>query len=720
MTMQAKAKGTVRGRRVGVRLVFMLALSLAFAFLFELGTLVGAPISSPYRLADWNTGRLVIYFFLGLPLAAFLVFNNWKRTLARLVAFLEAEDGARMMRWARRVLIGSVILVVVTLVVGVACLIAGNSQSGPYQLYAVCIAVVIMAFYAARRKIARRVERVVLVILLSSGFLFASMVPLYTHASWDDHIHYDRTVAASYLLDPEYTPADQKLVWREFNDVAWWSRFPGWEDYVDPYDLANQQAIYQEINNAALQTENAVRMEGPTTLREVPITEYYLVAYIPGAIALWFARLFSVPATIAFMLGCLANLVCYAFVVYFAMRRLKSGKLIMAACALIPEAVFLAAGYSYDFWVTAFIMLGFAYFIGELQRPDEPLTWKRFGIMVGAFLIGFGPKAIYVPIAAMLLFMPRKKFAKVSSPQHGAAGPQAPPEGAVALGAGAGALLTADAGSMAAVECAEAGAADASQPAVAAPCVPRWRTLTQSKYIVVMILSAAFVLATFLLPMFIGGPGEGDSRGGDVNPAYQIAFILSQPAAFAEIFFDFFKWYVSPQEAHHVLVDFCGVETSFIDAIPLLLLPLVALFDRRSCDVAYATHAKRISVWLLVFVTIVLMATALFISFTPVDAGRINGMQGRYLIPLLYPLLAMGLNLKTAGKLGGRWFDDTTKQFSLMCYVVLGLCCAVLFLGIYDAVIEQYGRVSGAPMIDFPNWLSPVSWEWLEIIPWFA
>lgn len=670
-------------RRKGARFAAVIGLSVLFAFIFELGTLVGAPMSSPYHVSDWNTGRLLIYFFLALPLSAFLVFNNWKRSLARFGAFLEAEDGARMMRWARRVLIGSVILVIVTLLIGAICFVAGNAQPGPYQLFAVCIAVVIMAFYAARKKLARRVERVVLVILLASGFLFATMVPQYTHASWDDHIHYDRTVAASYLLDPEYTPADQMLVYREFNDVAWWSRYPGWEGYHDPYDLANQSEIYQKINNAANLEEDSVRMEGPTTLREVPITEYYLVAYIPGAIALWLARLFSVPATVAFMLGRIANLLCYAFVIYFAMRRLKSGKLIMAACALIPEAVFLAAGYSYDFWLTAFIMLGFAYFIGELQRPDEPLTWKRFGIMVGAFLVGLGPKAIYVPIAAMLLFMPRKKFAKVSAPAAAA------PEG---------------------VSC-EAPAR------LSSGTLPRWRRLTQAKYVLAMLLSAAFVLATFLLPMFIGGPGEGDSRGGDVNPSYQIAFILSQPAAFAEIFFDFFWWYVSPAEAHHVLVDFCGVETSFVDAIPFLLLPLIAVFDRTACDVGYATHAKRISMWVLVFVTIVLMATALFISFTPVDAGRINGMQGRYLIPLLYPLLAFGFNLKAMGNWGQRAFGDEDKRYALLCYVVLGLCCFVLFLGIYDAVIEQYGRASGAPMLSLPEWLTPRNWEWLTNLP---
>lgn len=721
-------------RRISTAAVVAL-LSAAFAVLFELGTLAGAPMSSPGNPADWNLARMGIYFLLALPLAAFLRLNDWHAAAERFTAFMEAEDGARIVRWARRVLIGSVILVLVVLVVGAACMLAGNGQPGPYQLFAVCVSLVVMAFYAARRKLARRVERVVLVIMLAAGLLFASMAPLYTHVSWDDHIHYDRTVAASYLLDPEYSVADQMLVNRSFNDVADYSRYPQSETYHDPYDLHNQHIIYAHLNAEGEYDARAVRMEGPTTLRGVPITEYYLVAYVPGAVALWFARLLSLPVTAGFLLGRLANLFAYAFVVYFAMRRLKSGKLIMAACALIPEAVFLAAGYSYDFWVTSFVMLGFGYFIGELQRPDEPLTWRRLAVMTGAFLVGLGPKAIYVPVAAMLLFMPKEKFARASARE-------AAPAQAEAVGAAS----------------ACAPREPAAGASACAPHAPRVR-LTRAKYVAIMLLSAAFVVATIVVPMFVSGDSyAGDSRGGNVNPGYQIAFILGQPAAFAEIFMDFFEWYVSPEEAHHVLVDFCGIQTAFIDAVLVVLLPLVALLDRRGCDVAHATHVKRICMWALAFVTIVLMAVALFISFTEVDAGRINGMQGRYLIPLLYPLLALGCNFKTAGKWGERlfgsadgeasardvpadascaagaraaapaslaarargWLAVPANRYALFCYVVLGVCCVVLFLGIYDAVIQQYGRVSGAPMLDLPAWLSPDAWEWLDKLPWRA
>ena len=93
--------------------------------------------------------------------------------------------------------------------------------------------------------------------------------------------------------------------------------------------------------------------------------------------------------------------------------------------------------------------------------------------MIAAFLLGLGPKAVYVPIAAMLLFMPRAKFAKVGAPAAGGGVP----------------------------------------------------ALTHRRYLVVVFASALFVLATFVLPFFVAGPGEGDARGGAVNPGMQMAFI---------------------------------------------------------------------------------------------------------------------------------------------------------------------------------------------------
>ena len=44
--------------------------------------------------------------------------------------------------------------------------------------------------------------------------------------------------------------------------------------------------------------------------------------------------------------------------------------------------------------------------------------------------------------------------------------------------------------------------------------------------------------------------------------------------------------------------------------------------------------------------SLVLVATALYVSFTPVGLATVNGCQTRYVIPVLVPALAVGLNNK--------------------------------------------------------------------------
>ncbi len=60
-------------------------------------------------------------------------------------------------------------------------------------------------------------------------------------------------------------------------------------------------------------------------------------------------------------------LLTYALTVYFAIRKLKSGKMIMSVIALFPTNIVLASNYSYDPWVTGFSLLGTAYFVSEMQ-----------------------------------------------------------------------------------------------------------------------------------------------------------------------------------------------------------------------------------------------------------------------------------------------------------------------------------------------------------------
>lgn len=621
-------------RATPARLVLALALAALFALFLEWGTLFGAPISNAWALEDWHASRVVAFFALSLPVTCLAVMFPWCASACCLWAALRV-DGCRL---AKRFLCWCAVVVVTGavawLAVGIACASAGKSSALPYQVAAVLLAALVVVLVGLRRLMADRPEWGLLAILTAAGIMLCVFTPLYTHVSWDDHIHYDRAVAVSYLIDPEYTPGDAVLIGRAYNDVAWFARASEGEGWIDPFEAQRLRQHYDRIDELGAEEQDAVRLNGAVTLRGVGIVEYYTVAYIPAAVGLWVARLLALSTTQAFLLGRLMTFVCYALVVFFACARLKSGKMILATCALVPTAVFLACGYSYDFWLIGFLMLGFSVFIGELQRPEEPLRWRWFLLMIVAFLVGLGPKAVYVPIAAMLLFMPRSKFV----------GLPAEPEGA-----------------------------DCGVPA-----------LTHRRYLLVVFASALFVLATFVLPFFVAGPGEGDARGGAVDPAAQVSFILTDPLGYAGVFWNFLKDYLALQNAEFALTDFCGLETAHIERMVAALLLAVAITDRRACDVCYATHVKRIVMALLALLTVFLIATALFISFTPGGADYISGVQGRYLLPILFPFFVFCCNFRPFG----RWGDGANR--TIYHYGVLILSGAMLFYSIGDVLMLRF------------------------------
>ena len=686
------------------RLAKVLAASFAAAVLVELGTLVGAPLSSPFALGDWHASRIAAFFAMALPVMCCVVMYDWRALALRMRGSLLVNDA----RLAKRVFAHTAASVaagaLAALTFGILSEWTGVGNPGACRVFAGVVAALAVVLFGLRHSMAARPERGFLAVALAAGFLFAFLTPWYTHVSWDDHIHYDRAVAASYLVDPEYTSADAALVGKAFHDVAYFSRYHGDPNWVNAYDEERLKDRYGQLDelgkpgkldesgepgklddpgkpgkqgeqdgsgkrddharpggaekDGVLKTQaggedshgllplgarpdipgledlgpgarlfdgsepQAVRLDGAVTLRGVSIVEYYTVAYIPAAVGLWVARLFSLPSSVAFLMGRLFSLAYFALVAFFACKRLKSGKMLLCVCALVPTMMYLAANYSYDAWLAGFLMLGFAIFAGELQRPCEPLRWRWFLLMVAAFLVGLGPKAVYVPVAAMLLFMPRFKFAKSA---HGSGGKDAASQGK------------------------QAGGEDSSN--VATPFAP---ALTHGRYLVIVFASAAFVLATFVLPLLFAGPGTGDARGGDVNPAVQIAFITGSPLAYLTVFFKFCAYFFSIGNVPFILTDFCGVETSDYAYGVMALLLAAALTDRNACDTAYATHSKRAAMFALLLLTFFLICTALFISFTPAGWDWITGVQGRYLLPLLVPFGLFCLNFRPFCRLGER------------------------------------------------------------------
>jgi uncharacterized membrane protein len=308
-----------------------------------------------------------------------------------------------------------------------------------------------------------------------------------------------------------------------------------------------------------------------------PLKFYQNLAHIPSGLALFFGRLLHIPAHIVFFLGRWVNIFVFSGIGFLAIRSLKSGKMLAAVIALLPTSIFLASNYGYDSWLTAFTLLGTALLFTELQQPDAKISFKKSCSIIGSFVIGLSAKAIYFPLLFLLFLLPKHKFHSREE---------------------------------------------------------------YRRFLGIAILAIVFVLGSFIIPFLTAGQGGNDMRGGkDVNSSKQIHFILSDPIAYSGILARFITGYINPLNAESLTISFAYLGSIPGFAFILILFAAILLFDSEPIRRHTDTLAIRAAILIVFLATVSLVATALYVSFTPVRSPIINGVQGRYLIPLLFPIL---------------------------------------------------------------------------------
>ena len=503
--------------------------------------------------------------------------------------------------------IGLVASFVLALAIDYVCyLFVGPTSMGvwynPYWIgfFFVC-ASILCAFFVFRKDIKTKPENLFLVIVLSIT-CFSSVAFYLNDVSWDVGHHYRYALEwSSPDRITELSVADSRKIYNIDNEGL--LTVKGLHDYAE------------ELNG-----EDAIKTgeEHWVSLRIL----YNRVAALPGSLVLMVCTALSVPFALKYVLTRLIYALIYSFVTYLGMRQLKSGKMLYAVVALLPTAVFIAANYSYDYWVNAFVLLAVALVVRELQTPGQLISKRRILLILACFFVGFAPKAIYFPLVLLCLLIPRSKFSSV-------------------LGS----------------------------------------RLFRGGVVAVCLL----VVASFAIPYFVvSGPGVGDLRGGsDVNSTEQIGFILAHPFEYARILVGFLFHYFSIAASRDYLgfYAYLGYSSWPLWILVYILLIFTALTDKSKVDKTVGTWKSRTVVLVICLITVVLIATSLYVSFTPVRYETINGCQPRYLIPVLFCTLVFLGSHKLA------WPRVQDRRKTIYNALVLGLMPLAYMVGLWQVYV---------------------------------
>lgn len=156
----------------------------------------------------------------------------------------------------------------------------------------------------------------------------------------------------------------------------------------------------------------------------------------------------------------------------------------------------------------------------------------------------------------------------------------------------------------------------------------------------ITIVSMLFLLLTFLMPVLFGAK-EGDSRGGsNVNSMKQIGFILSNPIEYTKILLNFLREYLSLKtvKEYTTVLSYLG-QAKYTEMVMLILTAATIIDNNKTVVKDKYYRIIKVAMYFSCFASIVLVSTALYVSFTPVGYETINGCQPRYILPLLFPLL---------------------------------------------------------------------------------
>ncbi len=339
------------------------------------------------------------------------------------------------------------------------------------------------------------------------------------------------------------------------------------------------------------------------------------VSYMGYIIGIFIGKITHSSFYTTIIMSLISNLILYTIIVYLAIRYAKKGKLLLLVLGLLPTTLYMNSSFNYDAIVTAFVLLGFSLFFNEVTKDE--INIKRLMASIACFVIGTLSKPVYALFAILVLFINKKKF-------------------------------------------------------------------RDKKEMLLSKLSVVFgfglVLVIILMPMVINN-NTGDTRGGNTCVSCQIQSMKNSPLGTMIVYKNnVLDNSINSFIGQETLACFGWMRVRFVDRVYylfLLLILLATMFANYDGDKKSKNNKlDKVTIAGLIFLlfsVISLIWLSLYLSYTEVGENVIKGVQGRYFIPLLFPILML--------------FTNKTKLMKMDNNKINTIVALLLFYSLYVSVL---------------------------------
>lgn len=354
--------------------------------------------------------------------------------------------------------------------------------------------------------------------------------------------------------------------------------FVGMVKRADDIKILSKFTQTPNINEYHLIASQLFTKESNTTL--VPTKGYNVslvgIDYLPAALGFTLARILDLSAVALYMLGRLFNLLFFTICVFVAIRKVPFGKMIFFAVALLPMTVHQAASLSYDSIVMglSFLFIGYCLYVAF---GNQKLRYREL-IVLGIMSALLAPsKIVYVFVCLLCLLIPKEKFENLKFPID--------------------------------------------------------------KKIVYVLFLLLLSVASFLV-FNQAVIGNSLSVSGQLTytstPAYTISFLMDHPLKIASLIFftmrDELSFYWGTMLGNRLGILTINVPSIYIDAFLIILI--LSVFKNENENVGLKSRDRWVigSIICLVFAS---TCAVMLLAWTPVTYRAVEGVQGRYFLPIL-------------------------------------------------------------------------------------
>ena len=454
----------------------------------------------------------------------------------------------------------------------IACQLAGTSGFMQKWYWIVCAVIIVgflaFAFGAFVKKC--KLEYIYLTLGLTFGMVFVLSLPPYTAPDEGTHISTTYAFVSEFLgEDPIFDEANHVISRGTDGDI-------GGEAQVS---LVKFHDLYEAVKYPSGDLERDFARGGKL---DVPFT-----CYLPQILGVLLGVLLKFSGFWTLYLGKVFAMLFFTICIFFSIKLIPCGKMVIMTVALLPMSMELASSFSYDCVLNALCILFISYTLHLICKKDK-VTWKDF-LFLGIIICVIAPcKMFYFLIAGMLYLIPKEKYKSKKT---------------------------------------------------------YWMMNTG---ILVAGLAVLIIMRFQFLTSHVGGATPSAIEDATVN--YSIATILGDIPHSISVLFNTAiiksEFYYNSMWGNQLGSLQVYIPTFVITSFVLVLFT-AGVCTTREERVIYEPDAKfrlvNLGLSLLMFLGIL---AALWIGWTPVTYGVIEGVQGRYFLPFL-PMIFLSMRNKT-------------------------------------------------------------------------